>query len=254
MAADGTIYFGSRDRKFYALTPQGKLKWTFADRRVGGFVAGHRGGRHGLFRLVGHEFLRAQSRRTMKWNFATGGIVDSSPAIGADGTIYFGSHDKYFYALTPDGAKKWKFATGAQITASPAIAADGTIYFSSTDGNFYALSPDGTERGGCTRAASTKSSPVLDQQGMIYLTSNIGRPPCSAEEKALGLGVTRFTSLTLQRRWRRTGSVYFPAPWRDLIAFGPAGTTLAVALDTAVSVSPAIGDNGTIYRDGRKIS
>ncbi len=37
-------------------------------------------------------------------------FVDSCPAIGDDGTIYFGSDDNYFYALNPDGTLKWKFA------------------------------------------------------------------------------------------------------------------------------------------------
>ena len=126
----------------------------FSDRRVGGFITGHRRGRDDLFRLVGHKFLRAQSRRLAEMEFSpAGNIIVSSPAIGADGTIYFGSHDKNFYALKPDGTIRWTFATGGQIISSPAIGADGTIYFTSTDGNLYALNPDGSERGACTRAA-----------------------------------------------------------------------------------------------------
>jgi S1-C subfamily serine protease len=33
------------------------------------------------------------------WEFETGGFVTSSPAIGSDGTIYVGSHDKKLYAI-----------------------------------------------------------------------------------------------------------------------------------------------------------
>ena len=39
----------------------------------------------------------------------------SSPAIGADGTIYVGSYDDNLYALTDNGTSgslKWKYATG----------------------------------------------------------------------------------------------------------------------------------------------
>jgi outer membrane protein assembly factor BamB len=36
---------------------------------------------------------------TLKWRFKTGGAVVSSPAIDANGTIYFGSNDLYLYAL-----------------------------------------------------------------------------------------------------------------------------------------------------------
>ena len=37
------------------------------------------------------------------WEYAVGGDIDTSPAIGADGTIYFGSLDNKVYALNkPD--------------------------------------------------------------------------------------------------------------------------------------------------------
>jgi outer membrane protein assembly factor BamB len=36
------------------------------------------------------------------WEFASGGDVDSSPAIGSDGTVYVGSNDKKLYAIKPD--------------------------------------------------------------------------------------------------------------------------------------------------------
>ena len=40
----------------------------------------------------------------------------SSPAIGADGTIYVGSDDDNLYALTDNGTNgslKWRYATGS---------------------------------------------------------------------------------------------------------------------------------------------
>ncbi len=75
-----------------------------------------------------------------KWKFTTGGPVDSSPAIGTDGTIYVGSNDDNVYAINPDGNRKWKFttATGAFVFSSPAVGADGTIYIGSQDRNLYA--------------------------------------------------------------------------------------------------------------------
>jgi outer membrane protein assembly factor BamB len=36
-----------------------------------------------------------------KWAFATGGAIYSSPAIGADGTVYVGSYDRDLYAIGP---------------------------------------------------------------------------------------------------------------------------------------------------------
>ena len=65
--------------------------------------------------------------------------MSSSPAIGADGTIYVGSRDKKLYAFNPDGNVKWIFETGDAIESSPSIDVDGTIYIGSNDGKLYAI-------------------------------------------------------------------------------------------------------------------
>ena len=68
--------------------------------------------------------------------YVIGDRVRSSPAIGADGTIYIGSNTNYgkVYAINSDGSEKWSwnppliFNTLARVRSSPAIGADGTIY------------------------------------------------------------------------------------------------------------------------------
>ena len=75
-----------------------------------------------------------------KWTFLTGDNVQSSPAIGADGTVYVGSRDNKVYALDgATGAKKWEFLTGGFVESSPAVGADGTVYVGSFDGKVYAI-------------------------------------------------------------------------------------------------------------------
>ncbi len=77
---------------------------------------------------------------TKKWEYETGGGIDSSPAIGSDGTIYVGSYDKKLYALNSDGSKKWEYETGSGIIlSSPAISSDGTIYVGSHDKKLHAI-------------------------------------------------------------------------------------------------------------------
>ena len=83
---------------------------------------------------------------TMKWSFATGSYIESSPAIGLYGCIYVGSCDKKLYAINPDGSKKWSFLTGDYICSSPAIGADGTIYVGSYDKKLYAINTDGSQK------------------------------------------------------------------------------------------------------------
>ena len=84
-----------------------------------------------------------KNHKRLVWEFATEFNVGSSPAIGADGTVYIGSSDKKVYALDgKTGAKKWEFVTGGKVESAPAIGVDGTVYIGSFDGNVYAIKTD----------------------------------------------------------------------------------------------------------------
>ena len=122
---------------------------------------------------------------TLKWKFAFGAVVDSSPAIGRDGTIYFGAHDANLYALKPDGALRWRFATRGAVISSPALGAQGTIYFTALDGNFYAVNPDGSERWHYHTGSTTRSSPVIDADGNLCLGLNDRTLVVSSEGRKL---------------------------------------------------------------------
>ena len=92
-----------------------------------------------------HQKLWAvSSTGVVKWTFKTGSEIKSSPAIGSDDTVYFGCRDRKFYAVSRQGKEKWEFSTGAWVDSSPALARDGTLYFGSWDKCFYALNPDGS--------------------------------------------------------------------------------------------------------------
>ncbi|MHA1799042.1 MAG: outer membrane protein assembly factor BamB family protein, partial [Candidatus Helarchaeota archaeon] len=49
------------------------------------------------------------------WAFKTGKAITVSPVVGADGTIYCGSADNYYYAINVDGSLKWKVKIGDVI-------------------------------------------------------------------------------------------------------------------------------------------
>jgi outer membrane protein assembly factor BamB len=82
----------------------------------------------------------------LNWKFKTGDVVHASPAI-ADGILYIGSWDSYFYALdAATGQERWRFKTGDDpdihnqvgIQSSAAVA-DGMVYFGCRDSHLYAL-------------------------------------------------------------------------------------------------------------------
>ncbi|MHB1844935.1 MAG: outer membrane protein assembly factor BamB family protein [Deltaproteobacteria bacterium] len=84
--------------------------------------------------------LRAIAATTgsVSWLFPSANVT-SSPAIGGDGTIFFGTQDGTFYAVHPNGTIRFSLATGGTISSSPAIGPDGTVFFVSDDGNLYAV-------------------------------------------------------------------------------------------------------------------
>ena len=144
-----------------------------------------------------------------KWAFTTGNWITSSPAIGADGTIYIGSEDNKLYAINPNGTPKWAFPTGNGIRySSPAIGADGTIYVGSEDDNLYAINPDGTPQWAFPTGNLVLSSPMIGADGTIFVGSFDNK----------------------------------------LYAINPDGSQLwAFPTGSYVCSSPAIGPDGTIY-------
>jgi len=94
----------------------------------------------------------------------------AAPALDADGMIYCG-YRRGLRAVSSVGAWKWAFPTTRQVRTTPAIAADGTIYFGCDDGNFYALNHDGTLKWSYHLGGTARSSPVIGQDGMVYVAS-----------------------------------------------------------------------------------
>lgn len=112
---------------------------------------------------------------TARWKFrAKGRIMLSSPAIGADGTVCFGSSDGYVYAVDGQtGVEKWKVQTGGAVNSSPAIGADGMVYFGSQDGCVYAVNGEiGVEKWSFKTDRQISSSPTISHDGNIYIGSD----------------------------------------------------------------------------------
>jgi outer membrane protein assembly factor BamB len=108
---------------------------------------------------------------TLEWRCAAGGAITSSPAIGADGMIYFGAYDRHIYAVNAMGVMRWRYETGARVWVSPAVAADGTVYLGSDDGYVYALSPDGTLEWSYQVGLYVAESPAIGLGGTVYVGS-----------------------------------------------------------------------------------
>ncbi len=128
--------------------------------------------------------LRSQADGSEIWAYSTlstaaaGGIV-SSPAVGPDGTVYFGLEigsetsiitRGRLYAISPSGSEKWVYDTDDWVDAAPLISPDGRIYFGDWDGMFYCLDAEtGAEVWSIDAGAFIVGSAAQGPDGTLYV-------------------------------------------------------------------------------------
>ncbi len=101
--------------------------------------------------------------------FTTGARIAASPAIGPDGTIYVGSLDGSFNALSRNGPLRWSYICDAPIFSTAAISLTGKVYVGCDDDHLLAFSTDGTFRWSYTMKEDVDSAPVIGDNGIIYI-------------------------------------------------------------------------------------
>jgi len=129
VAEDGTVYVGSdtglwavsaegQEQWHY---PGPDTNWTVVSVALGRDST--------VYAVAGDGVLCAvRPDGSEKWVFDAGAHLGSVIAIGPGGDVYIVSPDKWLAAVGPDGALKWQFPAPRNITP-PAIGADGTLYF-----------------------------------------------------------------------------------------------------------------------------
>jgi outer membrane protein assembly factor BamB len=214
IANDGTIYVNTVKGSYgqtevegglFAFDPDGNLKWRTYD--VGGYAAPIIGKDGTIYSAIGcywvpgdtsaaqvateSKLLAIHPDGTPKWSVPTQLWIQSSPSIGADGTLYVGTThhplDKpaWFYAITPEGKIKWKYDTyddvkdmppakinPPDIYNSPAIDSNGRIYFGNEIGLLYAVSPDGKVEWIEDVWSLHDQGPALASDGTLYVATH----------------------------------------------------------------------------------
>jgi outer membrane protein assembly factor BamB len=146
--SDGYLYFGSSDKKVYALdaaTGQLKAGWPFKTKGKIWATPAIVDGVVYIGSLDHHVYaLNADTGQPIPgFDFKADGAVITTPIIQGD-TIYVGANDNYLYALNKaDGSLKWKFKGSRWFWAQPAISGD-TIYAVTLSGKLYAIKDKGT--------------------------------------------------------------------------------------------------------------
>lgn len=191
---------------------------------------------------------------TLRWSYTAGYSISTSPAIGSDGTIYFGSY-QWLHALNLDGTFKWSYKARGYIGGSPAVSQDGSIYFGSEDGNLYALNPDGTLRWTYPTEGSSVSSPTMDAtSGNVYFGSD--KLYALNPDGTFGWSyATGDICSTASPAIASDSTIYVGSLDWKLYALKPDGTLKwSYTTDGSIHSSPAIATDGTIYigsQDGK---
>ena len=141
VVSGGKIYFGSMDGYFYCVDITGALLWKF--RTGDSILMGEP--------LVTEEFVCFGSSDNnlyclnlngeFKWALRTGDMVFNNASIHGN-TVYFGSRDRYVYAIDAEtGSLLWKTMTESHIVVSKPIRLNECIYVGSN--KMYCLSKEG---------------------------------------------------------------------------------------------------------------
>ncbi|MEQ8240229.1 MAG: PQQ-binding-like beta-propeller repeat protein [Cyclobacteriaceae bacterium] len=263
-----TVYTASYDDNMYAFNAQtGVITWSSllgSNARYSTAALG----------LDGSLYIGTQTDNvhavgadgSQKWIFPTGGDVNCSPVIGADGTVYAQSIDDFLYALNPvDGTEIWKYFYGNWGATALALTAEGNIIVTgekdAETGVIAAVSPTGTELWSVNTSAvsgGTSTTGKIDQggaavgpDGTIYVGTKgselLALDPASGATKwsytkpeFAGVGVTP----AIDNR----GFIYFGDDSGIFTVLDPAGNLVfEMSLGTKIWASVTIGDDGTVY-------
>ena len=108
----------------------------------------------------------------LRWKLFMGSQIQSSPSIGADGTIFFGTDAGLVYAVRSTGEVIWKYQTRGAVISTPALSQKDMIFFGSWDKQLYALrASTGAYLWLYKVTDIIQSSPVIDENNNIYFCS-----------------------------------------------------------------------------------
>jgi len=174
---------------------------------------------HGDLGNSGLSKLSGPAQPTLLWRFDAHAPVLSSPAIAADGSVYFTAGDSLF-VLGADGGLKLKYLLGPTGPSSPALAADGTAYVGTpVTGRLLAITPGVPE-------GAPAGAPLME----FKWYKELGRPVDGSPTVA------------------RDGSIYVGCDDGSLYALTPEGEVKwGYAVGEPVKGCPAIAEDGTIY-------
>ena len=112
----------------------------------------------------------------LNWEYRKAAFTNiwSTPAVGEDGRLFFGSFDGTVTAISSNGTELWTSQqTGGVVNTSPSLDSEGNLYVGSTSGQMGSYTPDGAERWTYVAPGPLRSSPALasDESALFGATT-----------------------------------------------------------------------------------
>jgi outer membrane protein assembly factor BamB len=168
---NGVLYFGSWDKKMYALDAEThRVKWTFSTGDKIKDAAAYSNGTL-YFGSYDHKVYAVDANTgKARWSGHAVGTFYATPAV-AYGRVFIGSTDRRVYAFgAKSGHLLWARATGDFVYSSAAIW-NRIVYVGSYDGHFYALAAEtGDVRWSFDAHGSISGSPTV-MDGIVYFST-----------------------------------------------------------------------------------
>lgn len=191
-----------------------------------------------------------------KWTFNAGAYIESSPAIGNDGTVYFCANNNNLYALNPTtGLLKWDSPYSNGGTRSPAIGNDGYVYVSGADCKVCAINPASNPPGLVWSCAIhdgwMTTGPVIASDGTVYVRTNYSDLIAVKYSSALGAATEKW-SVNMDSNGGGApaiagdGTIYVHTSSK-LYSTKPDGSVNWIYDNVEGNGGPVIGIDGTVY-------
>ncbi len=165
------IYLPSADSNLYALTTQGKVRWTF--KAGNGFWSQPVSDGTNLYISSMDHFVYALSEADGKqvWKKDLGAAIPGTPALSDDGKLYVGTLGNQMFALdSASGRILWQKPTDGGVWGGPAVK-DQTLYFGGLDGGMYFFNrTDGSLLKKVPLTGSITGTPLVDQDQVVIGT------------------------------------------------------------------------------------
>ncbi|MCA9069238.1 MAG: PQQ-binding-like beta-propeller repeat protein [Planctomycetaceae bacterium] len=165
--SDRTLIVTSRDDHLYNFALDGTERWKVklpgqalgspvvdADNRI--YV--------GLTQKNRGSLVCIDSRtQRVAWSYATESPIESTPAIGGDGTLYFGDNRGTIHAVNAEGKALWTETVGVPLRSPTVIVREGRVVFGLDNGLLIALECDSPQ----PTAGWPKFLGTLQQSGLV---------------------------------------------------------------------------------------